>query len=219
MIQLNTQSVSNGEMIMCGIFCSFDSDKILELHKLNSYRGSHSYSFTRVGDNPIRGLGNFDVSLVNRDGYKICHVQAPTSWARDELNIHPAALMGCKLWHNGIVKDFDVKRLQEKHGVDDPWDTMLILRELMDDNWIENLSEINGSFACIFQKDDLIFVFRNEISPLFYDSELNISSVRFEGSSPLPPNRVFLLDLEGRALVDLGFKFSTKENPYYFGDE
>lgn len=204
---------------MCGIFCSFDRDKLIELSQLNSYRGGHSYSFTCFGDEPIRGLGDFNVFLANREGYKICHVQAPTTEARGQANIHPAAFKGRKLWHNGIVKDFDIKRLQEKYGVDDPWDTMLILYELMSDNWLGNLSEINGSFACIFQEEDMLFVFRNEISPLFYDSDLNISSVRFEGSFSLAPNRVFMLDLEKRALVDMDFKFSTKENPYYFGDE
>jgi hypothetical protein len=173
----------------------------------------------RVGDEPIRGFGSFNIYLSIREGYKICHVQAPTTEARDESNIHPAEINGRRLWHNGIVKDFDVKRLQEKHSTNEAWDTKLILLELLEDNWLENLSEINGSFACIFQENDVIYVFRNEISPLFYDSDLNISSVRFEGSNSLPPNRVFILDLKNRALVDPGFEFSTKENPYYFGDE
>lgn len=204
---------------MCGIFASFDRDKIIKLSKLNSYRGGHSFSFTRVGAVPIRDFGDFNVFLANEDGYKICHVQAPTTKSRDESSIHPAEFKGRRLWHNGIVKDFDIKRLQEKHGVDEPWDTHLILRELMSDNWIDNLGEINGSFACIFQEDDMIFVFRNEISPLFYDSDLNISSVRFDGSIPLPANRVFVLDLEEKALMDMGFEFKTKENPYYMPED
>jgi hypothetical protein len=213
------QSTFSGKLIMCGIFCSFYRDKLIELSKLNSYRGSHSFSFTRVGSEPIRRFGDFDISLASEEGYKICHVQAPTTESRDVTSIHPAEFDGRRLWHNGIVKDFDIKRLQKKHGVDDPWDTRLILRELIADNWLDNLSEINGSFACIFQEDDMFFVFRNEISPLFYDSDLNISSVRFEGAIPLPANQVFVLDFEEKALIDMEFKFKTKENPYYFGDE
>jgi glutamine phosphoribosylpyrophosphate amidotransferase len=204
---------------MCGIFCSFDSKKAKELLTLNSYRGSHSYSFTVVGDEPIRGLGEFDVSLLDKDGYKICHVQAPTTEARGYDSIHPAEFDGMRLWHNGIVKDFDVKRLQQKYGVDTSWDTMLILYELSSANWEENLSEINGSFACILQENGMVYAFRNEISPLFYDNEMNISSVIFNDSRPLPPNRMFVLDLGRRKIEDIGCSFKTKENPYYFGDE
>jgi asparagine synthetase B (glutamine-hydrolysing) len=204
---------------MCGIFCSFERDKLIELSKLNSYRGSHSFSFTRFGDEPIRRFGKFDVSLADQVGYKICHVQAPTTEVRDASSIHPAELYGRRLWHNGIVKDFDVKRLQKKHNTEEAWDTKLILLELLEDDWLKNLSEINGSFACVFQEGDMLYVFRNEISPLFYDYDLNISSVRFEGSFSLPPNKVFILDLENRELLETEFEFSTKENPYYFGDE
>jgi hypothetical protein len=64
----------------------------------------------------------------------------------------------------------------------------------------------------------MLHVFRNEIAPLFYDYDLNISSVRFEGSESLPPNRVFILDSENRELLETEFEFSTKENPYYFDD-
>lgn len=204
---------------MCGIFCSFDRNKVIELASLNSYRGNHSFSVTHFGEYPFRALGKFDESVVREDSYKICHIQAPTTSARGVSNIHPAELSGRFLWHNGILKNFEVKRLQQKYGTDEEWDTLLLLHEILEYNWLELLSEINGSFACIFQEFDNLYVFRNEISPLFIDKELNISSVKFEGATPLCPGRVFEINLKERKLLDTGFTFKTKENPYYFGDE
>lgn len=201
---------------MCGIFCSFDKKKIDELRRLNSYRGSHSYSvFAVVNEFVFRAMGDMDMSMVPETGYKVCHVQAPTTDARSIDSVHPATKNGCMLWHNGIIKNFDVARLQKKQGTTIQWDTALLLEELDSDNWLSNLSEINGSFACVFYDGEEIYVFRNEISPLFYDDELNISSVKFEGSRSLPPNKVFMLDFKQKCLIDMDFNFTTKENPYY----
>lgn len=205
---------------MCGIFCSFDKKRINDLRELNSYRGSHSYSVYLVGGVIYKAMGDMNMDMVPESGYKICHVQAPTTEARSIDSVHPATKNGyMMLWHNGIIKNFDVERLQKKQGTSIQWDTALLLDELDSDEWLANLSEVNGSFACVFYDGGEVYVFRNEISPLFYDDELNISSVKFDGSRSLPPNKVFMLDLKQKCLVDMDFEFTTKENPYYFGDE
>lgn len=206
---------------MCGIFCSTSRDKIAELAELNSYRGSHSYSVFSVNwdvNYVIRDFGEFNLENVpDDDAYKICHVQAPTTDNRDVKSIHPARHEGMLLWHNGIVKNFDVARLMTKYNQVSSWDTMLLLREISNDDWLLNLSEVNGSFACVLYDEGSVFVFRNEISPLFFDNDLNISSVKFEGSDSIPPNRVFMVS-QDLGLIDIGCEFHTKENPYYFGE-
>jgi hypothetical protein len=63
-----------------------------------------------------------------------------------------------------------------------------------------------------------MFVFRNEISPMFYDNDLNFSSTKFEGSKPLEPNKVFKLNLKYKQMTVVSF-FSTLENPYFIPEE
>ncbi len=201
---------------MCGIFCG--KNQILhELYQLNSYRGNYSYSVFNQLSGIKKGLGKPDSELFDTGYYSVCHVQAPTTEISNSTsNIHPAVYNGMFLWHNGIIKDFEVARLQTKYNTTETWDTALLLRELDSNDFLENLSDLNGSFACILVDGSDYFVFRNEISPLFYDSNLNISSVKFPNSIPVPANNFFMLDFELLELVDLDMKFETKENPYFF---
>ena len=59
------------------------------------------------------------------------------------------------------------------------------------------------------------YIFRNEISPLFYDRYLNISSTKFEGGQSLEPNKVFKLNFNYGAILTPVAEFQTFENPYY----
>lgn len=215
---------------MCGLFGGRNKDKFLELAKLNAYRGNRSSSVVCINtDDRFEGGENFIISLqkgtdpitedmVFGDGYFVGHVQAPTTDANAMDSIHPAMLNESMLWHNGIIKDFDVKRLQAKHQTDEKWDTMLLLKELYSLDWLDNLSEINGSFACVYHSENCLYIFRNEISPIFIDDELNFSSVKFDGSRSLPPNTVFMFDGAMKTLQAIG-EFKTKENPYFMPEE
>ena len=69
-----------------------------------------------------------------------------------------------------------------------------------------------------YQRNALsMYLFRNEISPMFVDKDLNISSTMFENSAETDPNVVFKIDFSYNKLVPKG-KFQTVENPYFFAE-
>lgn len=208
---------------MCAIFGSFDKDKLEALAELNSYRGQLSYSVSEYDINNKRVflkrkcMGAFTLEDVQlREGmYYIAHIQAPTTTASAIDAIHPSARNedGDLLWHNGILKEDFVKDMQSSLGSTDKWDTGLL------HDWIlqnRSLSDVDGTFACARVSNGNLYLFRNEISPLFIDNDLNISSTRFEGSQPVRPNTVWLVDFPNDTLAQMN-TFNTKENPYYFG--
>lgn len=197
---------------MCALVGSFDKSKLKELFNLNAYRGELSYSLASFNhDVQLQVLmmeagkmpGNF-IDGFPESYYYIGHTQAPTTEA---TSIHPAAFRNALLWHNGIVK--------QKELPGDAWDTEWILKGILTDGF-EFLSTVDGTFACIMYQDGELFVFRNEISPLFVDDVLNFSSTKFIGSHPIEPNKVFKIDIDNKALVEIS-AFQTKDNPYYFG--
>lgn len=201
---------------MCSIIGSFNKDKIKELYNLNSYRGALSYSLTtfeydnegrlRLGvlfqdegpmpDNLIDAHHNIEGRFV------IAHSQAPTTQTK---NIHPAIYGSALLWHNGIIK--------QKSISEGTWDTAWLLEQIINYGW-SSLSRIDGTYACVMYDGANLYIFRNEISPLFVDKYLNISSTKFEGSQSLPPNKVFKIDINAQRL-DVIAHFTTLENPYY----
>lgn len=221
---------------MCAIVGSFDRNKLIELIELNSYRGSHSYSFSTLNTyNQLtvrkQGLGsiNYDDIIVHSGYYGIVHIQAPTTDAKSLDTVHPAISKNestfrkdkytlekkpysC-LWHNGIIKDDCIKKLQQKQSTDEVWDTKLLLNEV--DNSFSNLNSIDGTFSCCYYKDGRLYLFRNDISPMFIDEQLNISSTKFEGSVATEPNKVWLVDTYYKVLHNV-FEFETVENPYFF---
>jgi hypothetical protein len=221
---------------MCAIVGSLSAEKLRELVALNSYRGSHSYSYslydpdTGVLSIVDKGLGSINVNkIVFPDNlYGIVHVQAPTTEARSEEFIHPAIIPNIyskqtprkALWHNGIVKAHVIERYSRRTCTS--WDTMQILRLISENNAINDwdvLSNIDGTFSCLYydETNTNLFLFRNEISPMFIDKELNISSTKFEGSAETPPNQVLRMDFVTESLHN-EYNFETVENPYYFGD-
>lgn len=196
---------------MCALVGSFSTAVLQQLVDLNSYRGQLSYSIcsfdtaskvqvltTDYGVMPPYLLGSFP-----KAAYYVGHTQAPTT---ESKNIHPAINGSAMLWHNGIIK--------QKELPPDVWDTEWLLDGILN-NGFKFLSEVNGTFACILHKDDRLFVFRNEISPLFVDDELNLSSTTFEDSNSLESNIVFEVDIKSTKLVKVD-EFKTKENPYFF---
>ena len=206
---------------MCAIVGSFDKDKLIELIKLNSYRGSHSFSVTMLDSIRIRvvekAFGEVDIDKINigPGEYCIVHIQAPTTSAKDHSNIHPAQEEYTYLWHNGIIKAEHVKKMQAAYGNDINWDTELLLRAV--NTSTDGLNEVDGSFSCLWYNGAGAFLFRNDISPMFIDDDLNISSTKFAGSRPTPANTILGMDIESKTLYNKG-SFKTVYNPYYFGD-
>ena len=217
---------------MCAIFGSKDKQKFLELAELNQYRGNHSWSTTCFVTGRFehyanadrvkhiltyRGEGEFEDKVTgfpedNKDGfitYYLGHVQAPTTDSRDS---HPSDIDSDLLWHNGIIKDYQVEEWQHKYG-HLKWDTELLYRHLLFGN---SLDVVDGTFSCArYDKQDL-YLFRNEISPLFYDEDLNISSTKFENSKDTEAGVMYFMNLQRSELEPMK-RFETKENPYYFG--
>lgn len=216
---------------MCAIVASFDTDKLRELVKLNTYRGNHSWSFSlySVDASTItitRGLGEIDLeSLTVPEGYYgICHVQAPTTENRDKNSVHPATYINGDgdntvhaLWHNGIIKPAQIQALQQEFLTDQSWDTALVLQRLAR---TDSPGEIDGSFSCLWFKpfqpgQGQLILFRNEIAPMFFDEDMNLSSVRFDESYPTKPNTLLALDFHTKSMNAVG-SFKTVDNPYYF---
>jgi len=206
---------------MCAIVGSFDKDKLKELIELNTYRGNHSYSLSEY--NPVtkgitileKRLGDFNYSrlLDLEEGmYYIAHTQAPTTDAKSTQSIHPSNYFGSLLWHNGIIKNYFVKQMQTKLNSSQDWDTALL------NHWINlgyPLDEVDGTFSCLVY-DNGLTLFRNEISPMFFDEDWNISSTKFENSRPTPPGKMLVMDFENKVFKNKE-SFKTKENPYFFG--
>lgn len=209
---------------MCAIVGSFSYDKLKELIALNSYRGSHSYSFSTVDPSgrlevKVRALGEFKDCELPKGHYGIAHIQAPTTDAKSIDDIHPARDGDTLLWHNGIIKAHYVKKLQDMYfvlGKQTSWDTLLVLRAINSD--IDEVNYLDGSFSCLWYNGSRAYLFRNDISPMFYDKDLNISSTKFDGSISTPSNCMLMMDFDSKALYNT-LRFRTVENPYFFGDD
>lgn len=204
---------------MCAITASFSKKKLKDLYKLNSYRGELNYSLSTFDSKDhlvswkvlLQDSGKMpdfliDELNIDKNTFMVAHSQAPTT---DTGGIHPAAYTGALLWHNGIIKQSTIPA--------GTWDTQWLLSRIVDYGW-SSLSRVNGTFACVMFMHNNLYVFRNEISPLFIDDELNLSSTKFEGSRPLEPNTVFRIDLDTKQIYTEA-TFSTFENPYYFSEE
>jgi len=212
---------------MCGLFASRDPEKLEELFQLNTRRGQTRMSLTPFGIGQTGKDLWMEVSYQSDEirirseytwpgRFHLGHIQAPTS----VLNMaHPAEYGGVHIWHNGILKEETIKRLQRGEGGDkENWDTFLMaraLREVANETHPSDvLSSLDGSFACFMYALGQMYVFRNEISPLFVDDQLNFSSVKFKGSNSIEPGIIFGLDFTYNKLDDIGVHFTTANNPY-----
>ena len=211
---------------MCSIVGSFKKDKLIELCEINSYRGQHSHSISYfdivTGEISVQKYeGKVDYNIIEQKPlvYMIVHMQAPTSEGDPKGTIHPAYFKGKFLWHNGILKQSYVQKLKESlhenvHEICN-WDTFLMLKAISKDR--KNINDLDGSFSCLMYDNEKLYVFRNEISPMFYDANLNISSTGFKGSRPTPPNQIHHMDFNFSSLFAVE-NFITRFNPYYIED-
>lgn len=221
---------------MCSILGSFTKEDLVKLAKLNEYRGqhSHSVSFYSIAEQKLvsvhKGMGPLPIDQVHISPgyYCICHMQAPTTEAKTIESVHPAEWDGHYLWHNGIIKQQKIEdlklllslSLKANFDSDSNWDTKLLLQTLIEDGF-NQLSYADGTFACLYVEPwgtdmDNLYLFRNEIAPMFVDDKYNLSSTKFDGSRSLEPNVVWRFE-PGVAITDSGHHFKTAENPYYFG--
>lgn len=176
---------------MCGIYCSKDKEMFERLRVHNSKRGVMNESIEEYVHNDIV--------------YNIGHIQSPTS---NSSNKHPAEFNGLHLWHNGIIKPTTLREFDK-----DPkaWDTLSLL-EIIYQHGLDILSQIDGSFACILKLSDRLFVFRNEMAPLFINSDLDISSLKYSGMNPLEANIIF--EITKLDSLNVYREFTTKNNPW-----
>jgi len=203
---------------MCSISGSFNYTKLAELIESNRYRGQFSHSIFVFDRNSSKIIYHYKdkgpIDLTKHclpDGYCVVHQQAPTSQSTD--NIHPAVFDSNFLWHNGIITNSEIQKMQKKYETDETWDTKLLLYALIEK---DTLSDIIGSFACVWYNGK-INIFRNMISPLFLDNDLTISSTKFKHSRLLEPGKIFQLDLNLKRM-SLQTNFETHaNNPYFLG--
>jgi len=206
---------------MCSIFASFDNNILVELGKQNYYRGQKRHSITEIDKHyNLKQIIKYDYSfneknLLKTNNFQICHIQSPTNSLNN--NNHPAQLNNMLLWHNGLIKHTDCDRLNKKQNNCIIWDTMLLLYEIKNKQW-QNLSEINGSFACLFFIDQKLYIFRNILAPFFIGLK-SISSIKtIHTPNKIPHNQIMSIKFHSNnniTLINENISFQTKENPYF----
>ncbi len=210
---------------MCSIVGSFSKSTFKELVKLNQSRGSFSYSFLVLNPETLQTVsleqqfGTFNMDSVDSvpDGmFYLGHTQAPTGGLIEDPNrIHPAQIETNFLFHNGIIKQKDVTRLQTEHNSTDGWDSRLMLMEIQKKGLMETLNTIDGSFACVFNDRNKLRIFRSAAGTLFIDDAMNISSTSFVGASRIEKDTVYVLDLVNKSVI-IEDKFKSKSSPYFY---
>jgi hypothetical protein len=218
---------------MCSIIGTFKKEKLIELVKLNQERGTFSYSLSTYNIEAEhlkifkKSFGKFefkDLPEENKKTYYIAHVQMPTDGLTEDVNrIHPSELISVKndnesyLYHNGMLKDEEISRLQSKYKlVGQDWDTKLLHYELIL-NHFDTLDDVDGSFGCVFINLKNVYVFTTDTINLYIDKHLNLSSTEFKKSKKLKTNTVFRINFHTKELEKVT-EFTSKSNPYYFAN-
>ena len=202
-----------------GMFFTFNEEYIPRLQEVNAKRGGVNESLTKV-------------NLYYTDGGWIGHYQAPTSTvSRQHPNFYDhkehGGLDSSNLWHNGILKEYQIKHLQEKFNTEEEWDTALLHKYIMQ---FGDLNDIDGSFAVLveykFSNQNYLYFARNALVPLYMNSEKNIlSSVKVPdlGVTELieAGHWYYYCDDENKFIRVDGIveenilnEFTTKNNPY-----
>lgn len=201
---------------MCGIIYTSHREQIPDLVKLNERRGNGRFSvMVRVGNkDTFFNDGDVDINdIITKipDDMKFCiiHIQAQTS---NHGNYHPAVHKDNMLWHNGMLKDTEVKRWA-KNDLEREWDTAILARIGVD--W-ETLSDIEGTFACLCYAQDNLWIYRNELVPLYGNDDWSIiSSTKFQNSNLIPCHGIFCkVNGMGPPMILQGASFVTKNSPY-----
>jgi len=213
---------------MCSIVGSFSKNKFKELIGINQHRGSFSYSFlvwnidTMQIDTLIQSFGEFPLNIVDSahsgdNIFYLGHTQAPTGGlVKDTNRIHPARVNKSFLFHNGIIKQKDITRLKDESlKTSENWDSLLMLMEIQSKGLNNTLNTIDGSFACIYNDNISVKLFRSAAGILFVDQDLNISSTKFNNSIRIDKDKVFNLNFKDKTL-DTDSDFKSKSAPYFY---
>lgn len=203
---------------MCGLVGSRNLETLEKLYEDNkrSGRGSVAYSVSIYffDDNSLqvirRKLGEYERPLTLNwsypNEYYILHSLAPTT---GQINIHPAESNNHSLWHNGIIKAQQVKKLQQQTAVDSTWDTQLLLANYL----TYDIDNIDGSFACFLKTDhNGLHFFRNANAQLYYNEQGDVSTEPFEGSEPVKVGQAMKVEYDS---IIPSFQFSSYK-PHFF---
>ena len=187
---------------MCSLIGSFSAEKFKELIDINQFRGTFSYSYFNANTAKIqKDFGTYNYSIIEPDGFKIGHVQAPTGGLIKDINrIHPTEIQGSLLWHNGIITSQGIKKLQNQYNKDTTFDTFLLHNAIVNDGF-EVLSEIEGLFTCVFYFENNYYIFRSKHGKLYIDDDLNFSSEKFENSKCINFDVIYKLDFNEKKLI------------------
>lgn len=205
---------------MCSIVGSFSLARLKELIELNAYRGQYRHSVLVIDSitggllRAARGKGAFtDYTAMERvDAYYIAHHQAPTAASSD---YHPAWHNDDFLFHNGIVKERYLTQMKIDLDTNIEWDTRLLCM-MIERYGFESLSKIDGSFAGVGRHKEDLYIFRNQLSPMFYNEQLDFSSTVEQDMIELPAETAFKFDFTKKQLVH-DVRFNTNDNVYFFG--
>lgn len=200
---------------MCSIIGSFSKKKITELVEVNQHRGKFAYSILAYNtmNNKIfqiyKDFGVFSLDNIKEmpNIYYICHLQSPTGGIEIDVNrTHPTMYNDTYLFHNGILKQRAIDKLQFTYNTNITFDTKLLHMSLT--SW-NNLNDIEGLFACLYIKNENINIFRSKHSKLYIDKDLNISSEKFPDSKCINYDTIYKLNFKNNNLIAID-TFKTK---------
>lgn len=193
-------------------------NKILELLKLREHRStiSHSVAYYDFEEESMfgvnRGRNEIAPSMIDDDTsfYYVCYLDSsiykgniqPASkfigqWQSDYSEFH--------LWMKGSLDPDTIHRIQVEEDTEETWDLSLLLKHVIRYGVPAN---IKGRFSCVFCDGQDIYLFRNEFEPMFYDKDLTICTIPFQGSESTPPNKILRMDFKKSQLVPTN-QFST----------
>jgi hypothetical protein len=206
---------------MCSIIASYEKEVLNKLIDLNQSRGSFSYSYNELKDKleTTKDFGTFNKEKINdNDFYKIGHVQAPTGGLiKDKNRIHPTEYKKTYLFHNGLITPRGINKLKEEINESIDFDTYL-LHKAINEKGFEYLSTIEGLFACLYIKDNNIYIFRTKHGKLYIDKDCNISSERFENSKCINSDTIYQINIKEKNIKEISY-FKTKRANYIINGE
>ena len=198
-------------------------ENLQHLVDINQFRGNYSYSISALSDTLTilkKDFGEFpEVSTLNlNDGFYACHVQAPTGgMIPDKDRIHPSELPDSALYHNGIITPRGVAYMQDKLQTTETFDTKL-LHGMIDRYGFECLSDIEGGFACLYIKQNNIYIFRTKHLKLHFSSDM-ITSERAEGTKMINADTIYKVSVQDKLSLEPIDTFKTKRYNYIIAGE
>lgn len=207
-VVLETEEEISSSMIIG----SFSKKKIEELTDLGRHHPVHTHSIASYDlENSalfsvLKGKGELPVYKIDEDGpfYHIVH----TSFYPESFS-QPATLYTSHemeyLWMDGELSEKEIEKFQTEYKTDNPDAVTLFLRHIRDRKVPIG---VEGSFACVYSDGRDVFIFRNEFGSLFCDKELTFSTMPFEGSQTVAPNKMLAMNFVDKKLHVTG-EFQT----------